>query len=178
MIKNVTSNIFRILNIAWGASNEVWANVLKNGFIEVISKWILNKDKGDIDGLEKAFHNDSESSDLEEFKIGISQQVLLRLGSGGAATTSFHMARKNSNAKISDLINSENTQNHREILNMLTHLLSINVGKDESLLTPNEIEIKQIFADQNNQMQLGKICFAFISKFSNTEDFIQGRVSY
>jgi hypothetical protein len=149
---------------------------LKNGFIEVISKWILSKDKGDIESLDKAFHHDSESSDLEEFKIGIPQPGLFRLGSGGAATTSFHMARKNSNAKISDLINSENTQNHREILNVLTHLLSINVYKEESLLTQSEMEIKKIFADENNQLQLGKICFTFINKFANTEDSIQGKV--
>lgn len=93
-----------------------------------------SKTKSSSERLNDPYHSDNnEVSDHEEFKIG----------SGGAATTSFHMTRKNSNAKITDLTNSEDTSNQREIMNLLHTLLSINIEKEDKDLSPDELECKR-----------------------------------
>jgi len=56
------------------------------------------------------------------------------IGSGGAATTSFHMTRKNSNVKLTDLIHDEDNLNQREILNLLHTLLSTKDKDEENQL--------------------------------------------
>lgn len=63
--------LFKILNLCCNGSKQVCATVLKNGFINVIVRWMTRKDKNSLEDLDKAFHNDSsDASDLEEFKIG------------------------------------------------------------------------------------------------------------
>jgi hypothetical protein len=86
--KKIQSFLFKILNLCCSSSNKICATVLKNGFIDIILTWMK------VNHIEAAV--DEEVEDLEEFKIS----------SGGAATTSFHMTRKNSNAKVTDLTNS------------------------------------------------------------------------
>ena len=107
---------FKILNMCCTKSSRISAIVLGSGALNILSKWIPNKKKNDLTELDKAFHSElSDASDLEEFKIG----------SGGAATTSFHMQRKNSNVRMSDLAGSEDSVHQKEILNLLHTLLSV-----------------------------------------------------
>jgi len=70
ILKKATLLIFKIFNLGCSVSSKIRTIVLKNGFMEVISNWILSKDKSEIKSLDNAFHSDaSEASDLEEFKI-------------------------------------------------------------------------------------------------------------
>lgn len=100
------------------------------------------------------------------------------IGSGGAATTSFHMTRKNSNAKITDLANTEDTVNQREILNLLHTLLSINVSGDESQLTQEELDCRAVLTDKHVQLQLGKFGSFFMTKFVNVQSSVAMQVSH
>lgn len=99
-----------------------------------------------------------EADDLEEFKIS----------SGGAATTSFHMARKNSNAKITDLTNSQESVNQREIMNLISTILSIKIDKQQDL-TEAESECKMILTNKALQLQLGKLGSNFMTNFADLQ---------
>jgi len=87
------------------------------------------------------------------------------IGSGGAATTSYHMARKNSNAKIVDLTNPEETDSQREIFNLLYILLSIDL-KNEGEQSQDVIEWKNVLMDKTVQMHLGRLWAIYCIKFS------------
>ena len=124
--------------------------MLQNGFIDIILTWMK------INHIET--DKDEEEEDLEEFKIS----------SGGAATTSFHMARKNSNAKITDLTNSQESVNQREIMNLLSTILSIKIDKQQNL-TEAETECKKILTDKALQSQLGRLGSNFMTNFADLQ---------
>ena len=138
--KKIQMLLFKILNLCCASSVRICSTILVNGFIDVVISWMGSNTKATTAKLDKAFHNEgSEPSDLEEFKIG----------SGGAATTSFHMTRKNSNAKISDITDSEDSINQREILNLLHTLLSIDVSKEDTDCTPEQLDCKKVLTGKN-----------------------------
>jgi hypothetical protein len=149
--KKVQSLLFKILNLCCSSSTKICATVLKNGFIDIILTWMK------INHVETI--KDDEVEDLEEFKIS----------SGGAATTSFHMARKNSNAKITDLTNSQESVNQREIMNLLSTILSIKIHKEQDL-TEAESECKNILTDKALQLQLGKLGSNFMTNFAGLQN--------
>jgi hypothetical protein len=150
--KKVQSLLFKILNLCCSSSTKICATVLKNGFIDIILTWMK------INHVETI--KDDEVEDLEEFKIS----------SGGAATTSFHMARKNSNAKITDLTNSQESVNQREIMNLLSTILSIKIHKEQDL-TKAESECKNILTDKALQLQLGKLGSNFMTNFAGLQNW-------
>lgn len=88
------------------------------------------------------------------------------------------MTRKNSNAKITDLANTEDTVNQREILNLLHTLLSINVSGDESQLTQEELDCRAVLTDKHVQLQLGKFGSFFMTKFVNVQSSVAMQVSH
>lgn len=148
--KKIQSFLFKILNLCCSSSNKICATVLKNGFIDIILTWMK------VNHIDTA--ENEEADDLEEFKIS----------SGGAATTSFHMARKNSNAKITDLTNSQESVNQREIMNLISTILSIKIDKQQDL-TEAESECKMILTNKALQLQLGKLGSNFMTNFADLQ---------
>jgi hypothetical protein len=69
---------------------------LKLDMISIISKWLPNSVRVKRSDLSGMLSDSNESSEIEEFKVG----------SGGAATTSFHMQRKNSQVRQNRYNNS------------------------------------------------------------------------
>jgi len=121
------------------------------------------KDASDI--FEEAMKAESEASDNED----------LKLGSGGAATTGYNMNRKNANAKIRDLTNSENKNNLKEILDLLSTLLSIDIKKDQ--LSEEESKCKAVLTDLTVQSNLGTFGSNFLSSFIGLQSCSSSNVS-
>jgi len=79
--------------------------------------------KNTAEVLEGEKMTESEISENEDFK----------LGAGGVATTGYGMNKKNANAKMSGITNSEDKSNQKEILNLLSTLLSLDIHNKENL---------------------------------------------
>lgn len=90
----------------------------------------------------------------------------IKIGSGGAATTSYNMARKGSNANISELTNPEESSSQREIFNLLYSLLSISIQGEPGNQTEEVLECKAVLTDKEVQVQLGKLGSIYLAKFS------------
>jgi len=116
------------------------------------------KSKITSDSLEEAMKNDSEVSENEDFK----------LGAGGAATTGYGMNKKNANSKMRDMSSSEDRNNQKEILNLLSTLLFLDIHNKEDL-SEEEQQCKDLLLDPEIQSKLGNFGSNFLSNFVNLQ---------
>lgn len=110
------------------------------------------------EALEETVKNDSEISENEDFK----------LGAGGAATTGYGMNKKNSNTKMSDMSSLEDKNNQKEILNLLSTLLSLDIHEKENL-SEEEEQCKTVLFNRKIQSKLGIFGSNFLSNFINLQ---------
>ena len=108
--------------------------------------------------FEDKIKNESEASENEDFK----------LGAGGTATTGYHMNKKNANAKIRDMMDTEAKNNEKQILNLLSTLLSLEILKKKDL-TPEEQDWKDVLLDRDIQSKLGTFGSNYLSNFVNLQ---------
>lgn len=104
--------MFKILEMLVKNSTKLCVQALKIGLISLVSKWLpmSGKTKSKNSGANNGHSDSNESSELEEFKVG----------SGGAATTSFHMQRKSSSAR-----KGQHNSTHRNFCERYDHQLSL-----------------------------------------------------
>lgn len=164
-VKQAQVTIFNILNNCTKCSVKIWATVLKNDFLDIILEWMSPKNKISK-SLEDRMKADSEASENEDFK----------LGAGGAATTGYNMNKKNSNAKMRDMVDAERKKNEAQILNLLSTLLSMDIFKKQDL-TPEETECKTVLMDKNVQSKLGIFGSNYLSNFVNLQSCSSSGVS-
>lgn len=158
--------IFNILNNCTTCSTKICSTVLKNGFLDIILQWMSPKNKS-AGGFSDKHKGDSEISENEDFK----------LGAGGAATTGYHMNKKNANAKMRDMVDSEAKSNEKQILNLLSTLLSLDIFKKKEL-TQEEQECKDVLFDREVQSKLGTFGSNYLSSFVNLQSCSSSNVSY